>query len=370
MVRIPAARLLAALAALPLVAAAAPLSAQSGAFGHSVVIEGGEILITEPTTSFRPGAVYVYRKAGGEWRESRVLRAPDPERADGFGTLLAKSGNTLFVGQRGGPVHVFERSGASQWRATGTIEGEDIAGMEPSCGFDGYCGTDFGLSLAADGEWLLVGVPGAAPAPRRRPGAQQEEADQGVVYVYQRDTNGQWTRTGRLQPDDGTGGDGFGAAMAFTRHGLLIGAPNWNGDGADQERTGRVYQYSLVDGGWEMAGALESATDRTPTSGLRWRPQATASWSVPRARAAHAGPSTRTPGTPAPCGTRPPATRSRSQTATRATASARPWPWPETTCGSAPPPRAATNSARPSCTKRGPTVRCPPSRAASSSPRR
>ncbi|MYI05950.1 MAG: choice-of-anchor B family protein [Gemmatimonadetes bacterium] len=259
MVRIPAARLLAALAALPLVAAAAPLSAQSGAFGHSVVIEGGEILITEPTTSFRPGAVYVYRKAGGEWRESRVLQAPDPERADGFGTLLAKSGNTLFVGQRGGPVHVFERSGASQWRATGTIEGEDIAGMEPSCGFDGYCGTDFGLSLAADGEWLLVGVPGAAPAPRRRPGAQQEEADQGVVYVYQRDTNGQWTRTGRLQPDDGTGGDGFGAAMAFTRHGLLISAPNWNGDGADQERTGRVYQYSLVDGGWEMAGALESA---------------------------------------------------------------------------------------------------------------
>ena len=165
MFRFPAARLLAALAALPVAAAATPLAAQSGAFGHSVVIEDGEILITEPTTSFRPGAVYVYRKAGGEWRESAVLRAPDPERADGFGTLLAKSGNTLFIGQRGGPIHVFERSGAGQWRATGMIEGDDITGLEPTCGFDGYCGTDFGLSLAADGDWLLVGVTGAAPGP-------------------------------------------------------------------------------------------------------------------------------------------------------------------------------------------------------------
>ncbi|MDE2678252.1 MAG: choice-of-anchor B family protein, partial [Gemmatimonadota bacterium] len=265
--RVPFARLFTVLAALALYAAtAAPLTAQSGAFGHSVVIEDGEILITEPTTSFRPGAVYIYRKAGGEWRESAVLRAPDPERADGFGTLLAKSGNTLFIGQRGGPIHVFERTGG-RWGATGMVEGDDIAGLSPGCGYDGYCGTDFGLGLAAAGDWLLVAVTGAAPAPRRRPGAQQEEPPHGVVYVYQRDANGQWMRSGQLQPGDGTAGDGFGAAMAFTQHGLLVSAPNWNGDGDGQERTGRVYHYTLVDGGWEMAGALESATESNANFG-------------------------------------------------------------------------------------------------------
>ncbi|MYA10996.1 MAG: choice-of-anchor B family protein [Gemmatimonadetes bacterium] len=265
--RVPFARLFTALAALALYAATAgPLTAQSGAFGHSVVIEDGEILITEPTTSFRPGAVYIYRKAGGEWRESAVLRAPDPERADGFGTLLAKSGNTLFIGQRGGPIHVFERTGG-RWGATGMVEGDDIAGLSPGCGYDGYCGTDFGLGLAAAGDWLLVAVTGAAPAPRRRPGAQQEEPPHGVVYVYQRDANGQWMRSGQLQPGDGTAGDGFGAAMAFTQHGLLVSAPNWNGDGDGQERTGRVYHYTLVDGGWEMAGALESATESNANFG-------------------------------------------------------------------------------------------------------
>ena len=265
--RVPLARMFTALAALSLYAATtAPLTAQSGAFGHSVVIEDGEILITEPTTSFRPGAVYIYRKAGGEWRESAVLRAPDPERADGFGTLLAKSGNTLFIGQRGGPIHVFERTGG-RWGATGIVEGDDIAGLSPGCGYDGYCGTDFGLGLAADGDWLLVGVTGAAPAPRRRPGAQQEEPPHGVVHAYQRDANGQWMRSGQLQPGDGTAGDGFGAAMAFTQHGLLISAPNWNGGGDGQERTGRVYHYTLVDGGWEMAGTLESASESNANFG-------------------------------------------------------------------------------------------------------
>ena len=268
MVRVPAARLFTALAALALfAAAAAPLAAQSGAFGHSVVIDDGEILITEPTTSFRPGAVYVYRKAGGEWRESAVLRAPDAERADGFGTLLAKTGNTLFIGQRGGPIHIFERSGGGAWRATGMIEGDDIKGLEPTCRWDGFCGTEFGLSLAADGDWLLVGVPGAAPAPRRRPGAEQPEAPRGVVYAYQRGSNGQWARHGQLQPEDGTDGDGFGAAMAFTQHGLLVASPRWNGEGSDQERTGRVYHYRLVDGGWQEAGALEAAPEPSANFG-------------------------------------------------------------------------------------------------------
>ena len=267
MVRAPAACLLAALAALSLLVSAAPLAAQSGAFGHSVVIEDGEMLITEPTTSFRPGAVYIYRKAGEQWRESAVLRAPDAERADGFGTLLAKAGNTLFIGQRGGPIHVFERSGGGAWRATGRVEGDDIAGLEPTCRWDGFCGTEFGLNLAAAGDWLLVGVPGAAPAPRRGPGAQQQQTPRGIVYVYRRGVNGQWVREAQLEPEDGTTGDRFGADMAFTEHGLLIAAPQWNGEGSDQERIGRVYHYRMVNGAWEMAGALESTPESSANFG-------------------------------------------------------------------------------------------------------
>ena len=239
-----------------------PLAAQSGAFGHQVLIDDDEILIAEPTTNFRPGAVYIYTPSGGTWRESTVLHAPDSERADGFGTLLARTGNTLFIGQRGGPIHVFERGSGAAWRAAGTISGDDIAGESPTCRFDGYCGTDFGLSLAAGGDWLMVGVPGV-PARQgpRRPGAEEEAAPQGIVYAYQRAGGGDWVRRGELQPGDGTDGDLFGAAILFTPHGVLVGAPQWNAGDEDGERAGRVYHFRQGGGGWQEAGTLEMAPE-------------------------------------------------------------------------------------------------------------
>ena len=255
--RAPARPAAAALALLALVSAPPPLAAQSGAFGHAVLIDRDEILVAEPTTSFRPGAVYVYRAPDGAWRESAVLHAPDSERADGFGTLLARTGNTLFVGQRGGPLHVFERADGGEWGAAGAIEDEEIAGESPSCRFDGYCGTDFGLSLAADGEWLMVGVTGAGPGqgPRTR-----EAAPRGAVHAYECDGDGSWLRSAILRPADGASGDRFGAAIVFTPHGLLVGAPGWNAGGEDGEAAGRVHHFRLGEEGWEEAGALEAAT--------------------------------------------------------------------------------------------------------------
>ena len=253
-----------ALALLALAAAPPPLAAQSGAFGHAVVIDGDRIIIAEPTTSFRPGAVYIYHKSAGAWRESTILHAPHPDLADGFGTLLARTGNTLFVGQRGGPLHVFEREAGGEWHAAATIADEAIAGQSPSCRFDGYCGTDFGLSLAADAEWLMVGVTGsdASQGPRT-----QEAAPRGVVYAYQRGADGNWVRRQELQPADGASGDLFGTAIHFTAQGVLIGAPGWNAGGKEGEAAGRVYHFRLLEGVWEEAGALESATEANANFG-------------------------------------------------------------------------------------------------------
>src|SRR5688500_4214378 len=101
---------------LVLCAVAAPLAAQSGSFGNSVVIGADELIIGEPNNFFRPGLVYVYRRNGDMWREAMRLQAPEPARADGFGAVLAASGNPLFVAQRGGGVHMFRRDG-NTWRA-------------------------------------------------------------------------------------------------------------------------------------------------------------------------------------------------------------------------------------------------------------
>ena len=248
---------------------ASPLAAQSGSFGNSVVFDGDELHIAEPNPNFRSGAVYVFRRSGDDWRESAIIRAPDSERADGFGTVLARTGNTLFVGQKGGPLHVFERSPDGDWRPAGTVEGDGVQGVDPGCGQYGYCGTDFGLTLAAADDWLFVGAPGAAPT-QRRPDEPEEPEAPGAVHAYQRDASGQWVQRATLQPADGMPGDGFGSAIVFTAHGALIGAPGWDAPTSDLEgleAAGRVYHYRLGEGGWEEVGALDAAPEANANYG-------------------------------------------------------------------------------------------------------
>ena len=126
--------------------AGAPALAQSGSFGNAVLVTDDELIISEPNTTFRAGAVYVYRKVGDDWREAGQIHAPNRERADGFGTVLAATGNTLFVGQRNGPLHTYERDGQG-WRHTGTVSGDGVNGTDPGCGQYGYCGTEFGVPV-------------------------------------------------------------------------------------------------------------------------------------------------------------------------------------------------------------------------------
>ncbi len=265
-------------AALALSATA--LGGQAGSFGSSVLVHEGEILIAEPNPTFRAGAVYIYEETTGAWREPHVLRAPDFERADGFGTALARVGNSLFVGQRGGPLHVFERGEGGEWTPAGRIEDEDVRGNEPRCNDFGYCNADFGLTLAGRDEWLFVGAPGWAPGTGR-----PREYAQGVVHIYRRDENGQWVHRSKLRGSAGAERDRFGAAIAFTPHGVLVGSPGadeWalaarghvarrqearqrrrRGDPPPRSRDdiGLVYEFRLGADGWREVAVLESLAE-------------------------------------------------------------------------------------------------------------
>ena len=268
MIRKPTIALLATLASLAaLTWAAQPLTAQSGAFGKSVIIDGDELLIAEPTTSFRPGSVYIYRNAGGEWRESSVLRA---HRFRTRGRIRHHARQ-----DRQHPLRRPARRSDPRLRACGR---RHVAGRGDDRGrrhrrripiraaTTATAATTSVVTIAAHEDWLFVGAPGAAPAPRRG-GGEAQARPEGAVYTYQRGADGQWTRRGQLQPTDGMAGDGFGSAILFTPHGALIGAPQWNAGGDDGERAGRVYHFRMVDGGWEEGGVLESAAESNANFG-------------------------------------------------------------------------------------------------------
>lgn len=260
---------------------AGPILAQSGSFGNSIVIAEDEMIIGEPTTNFRPGTVYVYRLQDGTWREVDRLQASEPTRADGFGTLVAMGGGTLFVGQREGPVHTFQRQG-DRWQHSGTVAETDGLGIQRSeeatgewgevqtiplgCNQYGYCETDFGLSLAAEGEWLMVGEPGqgadAGDGGHQAPVMGVGEAGAGVVHVFRRGGEGVWALHSRLQASDAEEGDLFGKTIVIRDGHALVGAPEHGAEGGTAlERAGRIYEFVLEDDGWVEAGVVKSGVE-------------------------------------------------------------------------------------------------------------
>ena len=237
---------------------AAPVSAQSGSFGNAVLVDGDALLVGEPNNSFRPGTVYLFRKQGGAWMESGRLTSPDAERADGFGALLASNGTTLFVASRDGRIDAFEGSG-DMWRHASVLDTEALETLDPGCNYNGYCGVDFGFSIAAAGDWLLVGQSGVQTEQsrlrlRRRSDEASQAAPAGMVYAYQRGPDGRWSEAQRFTAPNSTGGDAFGATIAMNGDRALVGAP-LAADGA-AVAAGRVFEYRLRDGTWQPSGEL------------------------------------------------------------------------------------------------------------------
>ncbi len=261
-----------ALALFMVAMTASPVLAQAGSFGNSVVIDGDALLVGEPNNTFRPGMVYVYRRGGAqaEWTEATILTSPDSERADGFGAVLALTGNSLLVANREGSVFAFQRDGIG-WSFDAMVTEDTSAGIDPRCDFNGYCGVDYGISLAAEGDWVLVGHANVTTdrsrlRPRQRTATDDvPEEPAGEVIAYRRGARG-WSEQQRFSSPVAASADGFGAAMAFVGDRLLIGAP-----GAESSTgilgAGRVFEYQMDDGAWRHSGELVSEANTDATFG-------------------------------------------------------------------------------------------------------
>jgi len=170
-----------------------------------------------------------------------VPGSPRVSGAAAYAAALAVDGDRLYVGEpgeislfpmpanRAGRVHVYVRAAGGDWRRESTLR---AAGVE--------IGDAFGEAMAARGEVLAVGAPGVGEG-------------RGAVYLFVR-SDGGWTEAARLDAPADAGAAGFGAAVAVTADGLLVGAPE-HGDGA-----GAVFAFRRGAGGWEPAGVVTGPT--------------------------------------------------------------------------------------------------------------
>ncbi len=202
-------------------------------FGYSVSIEGDTLVVGASTASvgdytylnLEQGEVYVYTYSRqlDSWGDQQILVATDGQQYDHFGTAIALSGNTLFIGAPGnqqstGAVYVWTRTG-SQWSqsACQKMSGEATRNA-------------FGTSLSTDGTRLVVGAP--------------TTNYDGAAYVYNHTGTGTgWVMERKLTGSHVSRGAGFGQSVLINDTNVFVGASSTTGLVTITATTGSVYRY-------------------------------------------------------------------------------------------------------------------------------
>ncbi len=184
-------------------------SGTGASFGHAVAISGDRAVIGGYGTAF----VFVVRD--GVWTEEIQLAPTDLVPYSSFGAAVSISGDIVVVGDSTiacdgarpvGCAYIYRRF-ADGWR-------ED-ARVSPSLP---RANMEFGKSVAASGDTILVGAPDVGLEPAQGAGS-------GSAYVYVR-IGSTWVESQRLVRSNPTTLDGFGAAVSLHGDTAAIGAPS------------------------------------------------------------------------------------------------------------------------------------------------
>ena len=202
------------------------------------------------------------------------LKATSPGAYDEFGFSLALEGDTLVVGAHkeasgatgvggastddtatnAGAVYVFERSAAG-WTTTAYIKASNAG-----------AGDLFGVSVALDGDTLVVGAPGEMSLSGSDPN-DNSASWTGAVYVFSR-AAGPWQQTAYIKASNAGPSDRFGDALALDGDTLVVGARLENSsatgvDGAqDDDGTlgaGAAYVFERGGDAWAQSAYLKAA---------------------------------------------------------------------------------------------------------------
>lgn len=189
------------------------------------------------------GVVHVFARREGSWEQAVVLEPPRPVAGEGFGNALALGRERLVVSASGtlrsdgvdsGSLYVYEIEEGS-WVL------RDQAFPRGSASWE-----DFGASIAAEGELLVVGAPAADDLGYRA----------GAAYVFRRDVRSPegWRQEARLLPDATPTASlaDFGHAVALEGETVWIGVPGRS----------RIDRFRLRGGAWRL---VESLADPAPS---------------------------------------------------------------------------------------------------------
>ena len=245
-------------------------------FADAVVMEGDTIVVSAGchlTDEGDPaGGVYVFTRpsGGGSWVEETVkLTASDGALDDEFGLSIAIDGDTIVVGARqdresgtctgegdpAGGVYVFTRpSGGGSWV-------EETVKLTAS---DGALDDEFGLSIAIDGDTIVVGArqdreSGTCTGEEDADPSSGHQPGPGAVYVFTKPPGG-WVNaneTAKLLAPGSSLSDSFGNSVAVDDDTIFVGAPDDAGNGV---ASGAVHVFTRPTDGWSDVNPVAKLT--------------------------------------------------------------------------------------------------------------
>ncbi len=146
-----------------------------GLFGHAIVLNGAEAFLGAPFGNESSGVVHHFTLSGsGVWTERPRIMAATLAPGSGYGMSVSLAAGDLLVGAPlGGGVYVLRGSDGGEWQEVQILT---IGGP------DSY----MGLSVAASGNMVVVGSPGA-------------DFYEGIGSLYNKDVaTGDWTEVTSL----------------------------------------------------------------------------------------------------------------------------------------------------------------------------
>ncbi|MCS6984611.1 MAG: FG-GAP repeat protein, partial [Leptospiraceae bacterium] len=230
------------------------------------------------------------------WVQDAYLKASNAEASDEFGYSVAISGSTIVVGAYqedsnqptitnidgqaspdnsaadAGAVYVFKRNANGNWIQDAYLKASNAE--------TGDC---FGYSVSISGTMLSVGSPYERSNQTTitnndgQASPDNSAADAGAVYVFKRDTNGNWIQDAYLKASNAEADDWFGHSVAISASTVVVGAPredsyhttiiNDDGQAATNNfvpNSGAVYVFKRdANGNWIQDAYLKASNADT-----------------------------------------------------------------------------------------------------------
>jgi hypothetical protein len=199
-------------------------------FGYKVAIDENLIIVSamlEDEGGQDAGAVYVFEKqVSGSWVQKQKLLGSDAGYDDRFGSGIDIEGERILVGAsrqdpfgiNTGKAYIFEKSGSS-WIEVATIVSND-----------GSAQRDFGNDLALDGNFAAIA-------------AFRNSGDRGSIYLFERQSQAQWSQVQKIMPSSLDGSDFFAINLEM-KDGKFISGASCDDDLAIN--AGKVYIFDLL----------------------------------------------------------------------------------------------------------------------------